>query len=222
MQQNLRRRAALFGGVLSSVVMGVASAGSSAAPNGVINGCVGPLMGGLRVPSTGTCRSSETPLSWNQQGVQGPQGAPGAQGPAGADGTVGWFDSASQYGITPTNGYGEDWGSWHGGSTLSKIDLPAGSFIVTARGVAMTDNSNGARVKCYLRSGSTNFDLSYTNLSGAADHRTLFLNGPLTLAQPGTVSLVCSTETGSTSLWNGALSVTQVGTLHVSTTPPQG
>jgi hypothetical protein len=49
--------------------------------NGVVHGCYGNISGQLRVidPSAGgACKSSETSLDWNQQGVQGAQGLPGA------------------------------------------------------------------------------------------------------------------------------------------------
>ena len=62
---------------------------SMATSSGVIDGCYGNTTGILRVLSSGdTCRSSETSISWNQQGPAGPQGATGPQGPAG--GLSGW------------------------------------------------------------------------------------------------------------------------------------
>lgn len=58
----------------------------------VINTCVDNGKGTIRVASTAGCRSSESPLSWNQVGPVGPQGPAGpvgSQGPAGPQGVTG-------------------------------------------------------------------------------------------------------------------------------------
>lgn len=59
---------------------------------GVIHGCANKTTGALRILSTGTCKVTETAISWNMtgpQGPQGPQGAQGAQGPQGIQGPKG-------------------------------------------------------------------------------------------------------------------------------------
>jgi len=70
------------------VAAGVLAAGIAYAaipgPGGVIRGCYISSGGQLRVIDTGSCRSGETPLSWNAQGPSGPSGASGASGPPGA------------------------------------------------------------------------------------------------------------------------------------------
>ena len=50
---------------------------------GVIHGCYQSRNGQLRVldPATGTCKSSELPISWNHVGPMGPQGPIGPMGP---------------------------------------------------------------------------------------------------------------------------------------------
>jgi|SRR5215831_3239778 len=56
---------------------------------GVIHGCYSNANGLLRVvdsASADACRTSETALNWNQQGVPGPPGPPGARGPQGPPG----------------------------------------------------------------------------------------------------------------------------------------
>jgi hypothetical protein len=58
---------------------------------GVINGCYKSQNGQLRLidPATDQCLPSETPISWNQTGIQGPKGATGPAGPPGAKGATG-------------------------------------------------------------------------------------------------------------------------------------
>lgn len=55
----------------------------------VIHACA-DARGTLRmIPAAGSCEVNETPVNWNEQGVQGVQGATGAQGPAGERGPIG-------------------------------------------------------------------------------------------------------------------------------------
>ena len=67
--------------------------GDTATPAEVINGCVGPGEGQLRiVADPGACKKNEQVLTWNIQGPTGAPGATGSQGvpgPAGADGAPG-------------------------------------------------------------------------------------------------------------------------------------
>ena len=69
-------------------------AASALAADGAIYACVSGRTGRVRAIMTSppTCRATETPLSWNQMGPQGPvgpAGAQGAQGPSGAPGPQG-------------------------------------------------------------------------------------------------------------------------------------
>lgn len=48
--------------------------------NGNINACYIKPGGTLRVSDTGTCKKGETPISWNQKGVPGADGANGVSG----------------------------------------------------------------------------------------------------------------------------------------------
>jgi hypothetical protein len=74
---------------LTVLVIGAGIA-AAAAPDSMINGCVGPT-GVLRVlnpPATG-CGLLERPIQWNVQGPTGPQGPAGPAGPAGPTGPAG-------------------------------------------------------------------------------------------------------------------------------------
>ena len=68
----------------------------AAADEPLIQGCYTNSTGALRVVADPThCKSSETPLSWNKQGIQGmpgqtgPEGVPGPPGPQGLKGDPG-------------------------------------------------------------------------------------------------------------------------------------
>jgi hypothetical protein len=82
----------IAGGII--VTYAVAQVGAG----GVINGCYKSANGQLRVvdPATDRCNPSETPISWNEIGPQGPKGDPGPQGPKGDQGPPGSPDTPQQ------------------------------------------------------------------------------------------------------------------------------
>jgi hypothetical protein len=73
------------------VTAGTAAVAYAAIPggDGVIHGCYSKSGGALNVVSGTTCKSNETPLSWNQAGPQGPTGDQGDPGPKGDQGDPG-------------------------------------------------------------------------------------------------------------------------------------
>ncbi len=76
-------------GTLCAVLLIVGASHVFADNSAIIYACVKTNGGSLRIVSDGTtCSSSETLLSWNQQGPPGPAGPQGAQGPAGSADTV--------------------------------------------------------------------------------------------------------------------------------------
>ena len=86
------RTVATVAAVLSVLAIG-GSVALAAIPDsgGAVNGCYAKKDGGLRVidaPSV-SCKSTETALTWNQTGLQGPKGDTGPQGPKGDQGTQG-------------------------------------------------------------------------------------------------------------------------------------
>lgn len=77
----------------------------------VIHACQRTADGGIRIVSEGTtCRTGETPLSWNVQGPEGPagpqgeQGIPGVQGPIGPAGPQGAQGIQGEQGIPGEQG----------------------------------------------------------------------------------------------------------------------
>ena len=61
----------------------------AASNNKTITVCADKKTGVLHLKTRGRCKSSQTRVSWNQQGPQGLQGAPGPQGSQGAQGSQG-------------------------------------------------------------------------------------------------------------------------------------
>ncbi|HEV3193975.1 MAG TPA: hypothetical protein VGY54_25895 [Polyangiaceae bacterium] len=74
-----------------ALALALVTTSRASTPTTVINACVHPS-GNLRIDDGSGCRSNETAISWNVQGIQGPQGLQGPrgdEGPAGAPGPVG-------------------------------------------------------------------------------------------------------------------------------------
>jgi hypothetical protein len=90
MSRNWHSRRLVWGAaVLAGVVLAGGIAGAEAAASGVIYTCVNRT-GGIRIiAATAKCLTTETPLSWNIQGIQGPAGPQGAVGPQGSPGVSG-------------------------------------------------------------------------------------------------------------------------------------
>jgi hypothetical protein len=88
--------------VAGAVFIGGSVAGVEAA-GGVINACVSNA-GVVTIPSSGTCRPTETALQWNIQGPPGPAGAQGPQGAVGPPGPIGPQGAAGPQGLAGAGG----------------------------------------------------------------------------------------------------------------------
>jgi hypothetical protein len=92
MHRRFRRVAvAVTAVVLVAIAGGVTYAVADIGGGGVINGCYKSQNGQLRLidPATDHCLPSETAISWNQTGTQGPPGPTGPAGPQGPTGDTG-------------------------------------------------------------------------------------------------------------------------------------
>jgi hypothetical protein len=92
MHRRFRRVAvAVTAVVLVAIAGGVTYAVADIGGGGVINGCYKSQNGQLRLidPATDHCLPSETAISWNQTGTQGPPGPTGPAGPTGPQGPKG-------------------------------------------------------------------------------------------------------------------------------------
>jgi hypothetical protein len=77
---------------------------ANASSNSTLKACAHKKTGAMRYISKGSCKKTETTLSWSQLGPQGPVGAKGEKGetgPSGASGNVGPAGSSSPTGFTP-------------------------------------------------------------------------------------------------------------------------
>ena len=77
-----------LGVVITAVSVGAVSF-VNAAGNGTLKACANKTTGVMRYISKGSCKKTETLLSWNQMGSQGLPGAAGTNGTNGAAGTKG-------------------------------------------------------------------------------------------------------------------------------------
>jgi hypothetical protein len=88
----VRKQRLGLGAAITVAALSVAGIAYAQIPSGgVISGCYTSSGGTLRVidPSTTKCRTGETSLQWNQQGVPGKDGTNGIDGKDGAPGTNG-------------------------------------------------------------------------------------------------------------------------------------
>ena len=90
---HLRRNPVRYLALLLVLAVGVGGGYALAASNSkTITVCADKKTGVLHLKTRGRCKSSQTRVTWNQQGPQGAQGAQGAtgsQGPAGGQGPAG-------------------------------------------------------------------------------------------------------------------------------------
>jgi hypothetical protein len=115
----LRRNPTPYFALLLVLAIGVGGGYALAASNTkTITVCADKTTGVLHLKTRGRCKSSQTRVSWNQQGPPGPQGAQGptgSQGPAGAAGPTGaqgraavnvWATVADNGTVLPGQGQG--------------------------------------------------------------------------------------------------------------------
>jgi hypothetical protein len=120
--------------VVAAVAFGSISGG------GTINGCYANNNGALRVIDTsagGACKTSETALSWQQQGIPGPAGPTGTTGAAGATGPTGATGGAGAVG--PTGAAGATGSTGATGAT----GQPGQSFLIGGSGGQLSTGNNG-------------------------------------------------------------------------------
>ena len=185
----LRRRSwpLVLGAAALLVVAAVAGAAIPDSDDDEIHGCYQKNNGQLRVidaQAGDTCRPSEVPLVWNQEGVQGATGPSGASGPSGARGPSDAF-SRWNNGEKPADNVAP---------RLLDLSVPDGNFATTATAIVRNAGAGAAFVQCVTMHPSGDFDVAQTRLapSGqAGDFQTLAMNPVGFSVGPGTVWLDC-------------------------------
>lgn len=176
---------------------------------GVIHGCY-RLDGLLRVidkEAGQTCRPSETELSWNQTGPQGPQGPAGPTGATGATGPQGEPGPGTDAFSVEARGPEVTVPTTPGGTVLLQGDVPAGKYVVIGNVVLNNLNASGTiPVLCWLDAPGEISPLSVTRIDpfrfvapdqpSGASAATLPLTMTTELTAPGTLRLVCQSNTG--------------------------
>jgi hypothetical protein len=215
--------------VLLAFVVLLATAGGIAyatipGGDGVIHGCYTNRGGVLTVidPAAGqTCSSLQTPISWNQQGPQGPQGPQGAPGPQGDPGAAGPSDA---YVTAPT---GSECCPQLGAEyvRVAGLNLPSGDFTIDANISFFNSEyeSQSILVTCYIDSPfGGNVGTALASISGSVySVGSMHVSGSTRLLVDGTVSLYCDAFLGlgpdaPTRLTSQyiTLEATKVGELH--------
>ncbi len=91
MSNTFMRRAGIAGlGLVAVVLLMVPTTRVAANPPGVLDACINPGNGMMRLVDASTaCHNNESRVEWNVTGPQGPQGPAGPQGPQGPQGPAG-------------------------------------------------------------------------------------------------------------------------------------
>ena len=94
-----------FGVVITAVLVGAVTF-ANAAGDATLKACANKTTGAMRYLSRGSCKLTETSLSWSQMGPQGLSGPAGPAGPAGAAGAAGPAGPAGAAGASGSDGGG--------------------------------------------------------------------------------------------------------------------
>jgi hypothetical protein len=169
---------------------------------GKIHACYKTSGGALRVIDSGSCLSSEAPLSWSQTGPQGVQGVQGVRGPSDL-----WHDDG--YGFTK-NIHEPDF------VTLASVDVGAGSYFIQASVNLGNTGTAAASYGCDLVDAGGEFQFAPAETPGATQDATqLTFNALLSPTSSDTISLRCVSFDPDSIAANWELDALQVGTVHV-------
>ena len=223
----------LVAGAVAALAVGSIAVAAIPDGNGVIHGCYDKTSGLVRVTDSATgkpkgCSSSESGLTWNQQGPQGPLGPVGPAGPAGPVGATGPAGPAGPQGDQgvpgPPGPAGQttvyikrrpehvdlpDSPSKLGVATLS---LPAGTYLVSATGTGNDTNIDGHFfVYCELQKNAGGSALTTSRLSEDGYSGTLALTEVVGGAADFTVGLFCNGSDKGDDVSQVRLTATAIG-----------
>lgn len=197
-----RWRLPLFAAAVLVVMGGSAYAGIPG--DNTINGCYNKGGGALRVidATVTQCKSNETPISWNEFGLQGSVGPTGPQGPQGATGAAGVSDAY----VAKSRGAS---GVLDGHVDIVALNVPAGDYVISAKTRLLNGDTGGQIVECRLSTG----DFSTENVIAGGDV-TIALQDTDSFAAASTVTLRCFGTATDLYAANWVLTAIRVGVLH--------
>jgi hypothetical protein len=171
---------------------------------GKIHACYKTSGGALRVIDSGSCLSSEAPLTWGQTGPQGQQGIQGVQGERGPSDL--WHDDG--YGNSQTvhsnNGFVD----------LASVTVDAGTYFVQAS-TNLDDQFNAASYGCDLVDSGGEFQFAPAETpNGTQDTVQLTFDAVVTLTSSDTITLRCVSQDLGAEAANWELDALEVGTVH--------
>lgn len=202
---NARAGVVLTAAALIALAVGVASAAIPDSDDGEIHGCYQKNNGQLRVidaQAGDTCRPSELPLVWSQEGPSGPSGPSGPTGPSNGFSRFHDAELAATDLLAPR---------------LLELPVPAGRYVTTGTAIVRNAGAAAAGITCQTMHPSGDFDLARATLAPAGqagDTQTLAMN-PVGLAPAGggMIWLDCVDDGASVQVSWMKISTVQVATL---------
>jgi hypothetical protein len=178
--------------------------GGRAYAGNTIDGCYNKGNGALRViDATATqCKSSQTPIRWNEVGLPGSVGPAGPQGPQGAAGAAGTSDAY----VAKSRGAS---GALDGHVDIVALDVPAGDYVISAKTRLLNGHTAGQPIECLLSTG----DFSTGNIIVGGD-LTIPLQDTVSFAAASTVTLRCFGVYGALYAADWVLTAIRVGMLR--------
>jgi hypothetical protein len=170
-------------GLLALSAVSIFAVCSRADADDVFNGCTKNSTGRLRpssvlVNATPACKANETPRTWNQSGQPGPTG------PSDAFATY-----ADEVPLPASGNF----------LTLAQLTLPAGQYVVTARGNFINSNAAVAAIPyCTIKWLSFLGDQAQAIINGTGETNLVALSTP-DLPSGGTIEFRCTNNTNSAS-----------------------
>ena len=139
---NARRNAVPYLALLVVLAVGVGGGYAFAASNNkTISVCADKKTGILHLKTRGKCKSSQTRVTWNQQGPAGPAGAQGSQGAAGTQGPQGPAGSQGPAAVSVWANVAGN-GAVIAGQGLSVQRASAGTYEVTVTDATCSGENN--------------------------------------------------------------------------------
>jgi len=212
---SLRSRSSVVVGlgvaVAVAVVGGAVAYASIPDSSGVVHGCYSHAMGSLRVidtastdPINGKCLTTETAISWNQQGAPGVPGAKGDAGPQGETGPAGPPGTAINMVAASKDDLVDI--SFGAMATVVSLHVPKGSWLILATPKIQNEDAERQQAFCTFSSGGrmTKADVPGEQFNLPTE-QALTVQAATTLGADTTVDLKCG---GGANMFAGDVTMT--------------